>query len=806
MEQGIIESLIGYTFQRISSIFFDSTFLLVFLSTAILAIISILSYKIYCKNKDIEETQEFLHSKDSSQNFLQALLDSSPYNWIIWNSKTDGVWYDSNLSKKNLLPVKDRDLTPKDFLDSFIEKDSAKLKEKVLELRENGIPFETRARIRDTNRVMSIIANTPKNGASNTFVFWVSEINSAESLLDTERKLLLDILDTLPNPVWYRNIDGKLGYCNNAYASILETTPEIAIREDKYLWTGDLFSDSNSRKIEGKDSRRMLKQHIIINGARHYLEYNEIRIPEEEGSVGFALDLTQQDQAKRELTRHIQSHREILENLTSGVVIYGTDKRLKFFNHAYVRLYDLDESWLHSEPTISEVLDELHRKRLIAEQADFPAFKKRNTQLFNTLISPQQELIHLPDERTIRMISAPHPMGGLFFVFEDVTTSLVLERQVNTQYAVQKETLDHLYEGVAVFASDNRLRFSNPSFAKLWRLNEDSLVPGCHISKLLDELKVYFDYGDDWEAYRRTMIDNLTDRVAKSGRLNRLDGSVLEFSYVPLPDGAHLLTYSDVSDSNRVERALRERNEALEDADQIKTEFLANVSYELKAPLNTIIGFTEILLNGYVGHMNQQQSAYCKGTLESSQQLLGLVTDIIDLATIEAGYMTLNLQKIETKALLSSLVSMMKERSASLEIKVGMSTGIGIKEFIGDERRLKQALFNLLNNSLRFTPKGGKITISANKVGETIVITVADTGVGIARKDQTRVFKKFERTDNAVNRYAGAGLGLSLVKSLIELHGGRVNINSEEGMGTTVTCEIPLSLHETPQQELLKTA
>jgi signal transduction histidine kinase len=256
---------------------------------------------------------------------------------------------------------------------------------------------------------------------------------------------------------------------------------------------------------------------------------------------------------------------------------------------------------------------------------------------------------------------------------------------------------------------------------------------------------------------------------------------------VPLPDGEVLLTYLDVSDTVRVERALRERNDALETAGRLKSEFIASVSHELRTPLNTVIGFAEILNNQYFGSLNSSQSEYCRGILDSSHQLMTLINDILDLATIEAGYMVLERGRVDIPEMLRAVVTLTRERARSrgLEISLRCPSQIGAIE--ADERRLKQALFNLISNAVKFTPPGGAIGVEGRYSQGELLLAVADTGIGIAPADQARVFEKY-----ACKREGGSGLGLSLVKSLIELHGGSVEIESALGRGTRVICRLPI--------------
>ena len=374
-----------------------------------------------------------------------------------------------------------------------------------------------------------------------------------------------------------------------------------------------------------------------------------------------------------------------------------------------------------------------------------------------------------------------------------------MERSYNTLIEVQRETLDNLYEAIAVFGSDGRLKLSNPAYAQIWKLAPGDLTGEPHVSDIVEKQRAFFDDGGDWPALKQRIIARLTAHQGESTRLNRHDGSILQAVIVPLPDGNVLLSYLDVTDSTRVEHALRERNEALETAGRLKSEFIANVSYELRTPLNAIIGFAEILTNQYFGELSPRQLDYSKGILDSSHRLLSLINDILDLATIEAGYMTLETQELDIHTLMSSVLALSRERARNQNLKLEFDCPPDIGSLFGDERRLKQALFNLISNALKFTPPGGTVTLAARRTTERIALIVADTGVGVPREDQARIFEKFERgSPNA--RHSGPGLGLSLVKSFVELHGGTVVMDSRPGSGTTVTCYLNIPAAEAEAQ------
>jgi signal transduction histidine kinase len=481
----------------------------------------------------------------------------------------------------------------------------------------------------------------------------------------------------------------------------------------------------------------------------------------------------------------------VLEHLGSAIAIYGPDMKLEFFNRSYQRLWDAGEGFLESKPSFGEVLEDLRTRRRVPEQADFQRYKKERLALFTSLLEPREDLMHLPDGTSLRILAVPHPFGGIMFVHEDVTDKLALESSYNTLIAVQRETLDNLAEGIAVFGPDGKLRLFNPAFARIWKLPPDYLETTPHIADLLERMKPLFNFGINWGEFKEEMVGYTLDRSARKGRIERADQAIVEYITIPLPDGAVLNSYLDTTDSVRVEQALRASNAALATADRLKSEFVANVSYQLRTPLNTIMGFAEILTNQYFGTLNERQIEYTRTIMDASKRLLLLINDVLDLATIEAGRMALNRRSVSVAELLNSAKQMTAEwaRQQSLEIMINCPSDIG--GFDVDEHRLKQAVFNLISNSIKYTPPGGRITLEARRRDNWIALTVIDTGIGIPEGDRERVFGKFERS-NSQARQGGAGLGLSLVKSFVELHGGRIEIESEVNKGTRVTCFLPV--------------
>ena len=623
---------------------------------------------------------------------------------------------------------------------------------------------------------------------------------SAELSAEIDHLRLL--LDAIEIPIWQRAANLDLSWCNKSYARHVDSSPRHVQQEHGPELISGVAQEEARALAQAAVQGRVLKRarhHVVVGGERRYLDIVESPLgasggqggSQDGGSVGWAHDISDLEQAEADLKRHIEAHAQVLHSLNTSIAVYAADTRLIFFNSEFVKLFDLDESWLSGEPTLSEVLESLRERRRLPEQADWRLYKKRMNELFTSVTEPEEELLHLPDGSTLRHVVLPHPFGGLQFMSQDVTDRYTLERSYSTLTAVQRATLDNLFEAVAVFGADGRLKLSNPGFATLWELNQEQLAGEPHMAEITELSRKLIDDGEDWENYKAHHIARISERARSTMRLERRDEKVLDCTYVPLPDGATLITYLDITDSFQVERALRDRAQALETADRLKSEFIANVSYELRTPLNTVIGFTEILANQYFGQLNERQQEYISGILQSSQQLLSLINNILDLATIEAGLMVLEIESIDVHATLLSMLNLVQERVRAKQLQVAFDCDPDIGRMEADERRIKQIIFNLLNNATKYTPASGSMTLGARRDGDDIHIWVSDSGVGIAGEEHGQVFERFWQADNPLARQGGTGLGLSLVKNFVELHGGGVTLDSALEKGTTVTCVFP---------------
>lgn len=490
----------------------------------------------------------------------------------------------------------------------------------------------------------------------------------------------------------------------------------------------------------------------------------------------------------------------LIEALPDAVALFGHDTRLASFNRKFAELWRLDPTWLDASPDLGAILEKLRAERKLPEQRDFAAFKDDLAARFGGDGAANEESWHLPDGRSLKVVTAARGGGGLVTVFQDLTPTLALQRTYNEGLAVQRTTIDHIGIALAVFGSDGRLKLHNPAFREMWVLDDDVLSDDFHAAQFVDSTQRHFPEIGDWPTYRDELVGRLLSRSPGAERIRRADGVVLDFAHRPLPDGAALVSFTDVTDGTRVEDALRERAVALEAADRLKSEFLAKLSYEIRAPLDSIGGYAELLAGDYFGSLTIRQKEYADGIAQSTTRLSALVADILDLANIEAGLLDLDVDSVDLHALLASVLGLVRSRAERKKLVLEFDCLPDIGWISADEKRLKQVLFHLLNNAETFTPAAGTVRLSAERKGGEISITVSDTGPGIPKADQERVFRGFERGQDAADKdndgeqgsgLHGTGLGLTLVRSFIELHGGRVEIASRPGRGTRVTCVLP---------------
>ncbi|MFT3728287.1 MAG: PAS-domain containing protein [Terricaulis sp.] len=615
-------------------------------------------------------------------------------------------------------------------------------------------------------------------------------IDEAHQVIARDPAAFLEMWNDAPVMAWRVNASMRLEWANPQYLKALEAKSlEQAIARNLQL--DQAVADLATKAIQTGEMQHETRS-AVVGGQIRTLQ---IRVnPVAGGAAGVALDVTDAENAHEQITRQQRAHDETLNFLAEGIAVYDAQKRLVFFNDAFQGMFGVDAGFLQDRPTHAAWLDYMKEKRKLPAHANYAEWRARELALYQEVAELPQDLWVLPDARMLRVARQRHPNGGLLLIFSDITNEVSLKSQYDALLQTQRAALDKLHEAVIVFGLDGRMKLSNSAFATMWKL-EKALDNDTPFDAVIEACATLFHDRAVWAQVRARITDPSPEaRTEYRGEMRRSDETVLKFLTRPLPDGATLVAFQDITADRRVEDALRERAEAFEQADGLKTQFVENVSYQLRNPLQVIQGYAEMLGAKIVGPLNDRQVEQVSSIIEASSTLSKLIDNILDVAMVEAGNMQLDLAPMDVYDTISESVQMAASKARDTEVPIRIKCDPRIGAIEADHKRITQVLVNLISNALRHTERGDTITVAAERLDDVIRLTVQDTGKGMAFEQQTHAFDSFASGDRN-----GAGLGLALVRSFVEMHGGWVALASEPGRGVTVTCHLPAAPpHETP--------
>ncbi len=672
----------------------------------------------------------------------------------------------------------------------WLDRDSALvLAESLHSLRHTGEPFNIGVRTLG-EELLEADGRTAGGLATLRFRPLAGERRNVAALAHDAHKLgkqverLSAVLDAAPLAVWLRDADGKLAWVNQAYVASVEASDSTFVVRGAIEIANRAGLDTSRANPQTGCTGRI---HAVIGGAMRTLDIFEVSLSD--GTAGFAIDMSALEEAEKELDRHIKAHTSTLNKLDTAIAIFGPDQRLRFHNAAYASLWPLDSNWLDSHPTDGEILDRLRSQRCIPEQANYREWRTKQLAAYTTL-ETRESWWYLPDGRSLHVVCEQHPFGGVTYLYENATKEIQLESRYNELIGVQRETLDNLEEGIALLGSDGRMKLFNPAFARFWNFDPGFLESEPHIEDLAAHGRRVVADTVAWDEVRFGVTRLDVERKPVSGKINATD-RILQFTAVPLPDGNTLLTFADISDSSRMERALRDRADALEAADRLKNMFLSNVSYEIRTPLTSVLGFAEGLQMGLAGPLLPKQQDYVRDIRRSSTDLKTIIDAIIDLTAVDAGAMELHLSRVDVTGMLAAAAEKLTQAIETRDLTLNIEIGADATSLVADAARLEQILLNLLTNAIGFSESGGTIRMGAKRSGGSIQFWVSDSGRGIEPEFQKQAFERFQSRP-VPGGHRGPGLGLAIVKSFVELHDGQVSLLSKVNQGTTVLCSFPV--------------
>jgi PAS domain S-box-containing protein len=654
-----------------------------------------------------------------------------------------------------------------------------------------------------SGRWLYISEHKTKDGGTATLYFDLTERKGAEKQLRTANRMLETLISACPLPVCVVDQENRVELWNPAAERTFGWTAEEVIGKSVPYLSPDRPRRGMIRRLVAREGKLMGMEDVRVrkDGTTVPIECYAAPLHDDTGEIArlvvVSVDITQRKEAEAALRVSEERYRELIARAPDAMIVHDGGGRILFANEAAARLYGVP-----SPDALIEVGDPLE---LLHPDDRAKVKRGRRHALAGRRVDTPEEVRWTAKDGSIVQIEAsstPVEWDGkpcVLLEARDITERKQVEKARRDAEEALRESEDryrHLIEVSpdAIFVHiDDKIRFANEAAARLMGAASPDDVIGRPVSGHIDPayLPAFENYKKILAREGRVSITDIKWR-RRDGTTLFVDGSAGLFTFQGEP--ATQLFARDVTARKAAETAMREAKEAAETANRSKSEFLANVSHELRTPLNAIIGFSEVMEHEMFGKLgNEHYRDYARDIRLSGTHLLEVINDILDLAKVEAGKVELQEQSIDLAKIIESAVRLVRERAGARNIELSVNLPETLPRLWADERKVKQILINLLSNAIKFTPEGGSVTISAERDAfDAIHLAVADTGIGIARESLETVLKPFGQVDSALSRkHPGTGLGLPLTKSLVELHGGRLDLDSELGKGTTVVVHFP---------------
>ena len=445
-----------------------------------------------------------------------------------------------------------------DVLANFYKDDARKISQYVGLLKEEGTAFEDCFPLKNNSKFIRINGVRICGADGNIYcdMIWFRDISITTNRIknleniasESEQKFLQqqDLLDHLPFPIWLRNDSLDIIYHNKKFAELLSAKSTEAPTEI-YGTNGESISKKLAERAHISKKLKHQKTGVVVNGNRVAMEVFESPFYVEQNfdkifSTGCLIDISELDELQRNLKNYQEAQLEILGSLGTAFAVFDQNMSLNFYNKAFASLWKLDKSFLEEHPSYSAFLDCLREKGLLPETPDYRAFKQEELQQFGKLLEPQSDLLHLPNEKTLRRMRAPYPMGGVVFAYEDISDRLAATTSYNLLFSVQNEILSHLFNAVLVFGSNGRLTFFNDAYIKLWNGKKEFLSSNPSFDEVLESQRTFFNQ-KDWNILKKDIGSNILNITSKIITLQRNDSVILNLSVATLPDGSFMVCY-----------------------------------------------------------------------------------------------------------------------------------------------------------------------------------------------------------------------------------------------------------------------
>ncbi|MBN8843696.1 MAG: PAS-domain containing protein [Sphingomonadales bacterium] len=680
------------------------------------------------------------------------------------------------------------------------------LRQAILGAQRGAKPFVLSLKPQGSHRTIVFhgAAAPPAVGGPGSVLLWMSDATDGQQSLAQARherdeamaafEALSGLIEAAPFPMWFRETDMRLALVNTAYVRAVEAKSAAAVIDAGTELCEPIAGVSASDAAEAARTAGSAQQRTVpvtIEGERRIMRVVDVPLAAEGarviGIAGYAIDIQELESERGAHRRFVNTQRELLDRLSAAVAQFGADQGLVFANQPFRRLFDLSAEDVSEGRSFARLLDLWREGGRTPEVRDYPEWRQAHVDWFARADACEEEWL-LRDGTHLHVVAQPTPDGGLLLIAEDRTEQVQLAGARDTLLRVRTATFDNLFEAIAVFAPDGRLHLWNQRFRRLWNVEEHMLAAHPRVDVLMGGLADRLAKPNQISIVQEVIRAATLERTQRVGEVRFADGRHFDFASIPLPDGNALLIMLDITASRKMEGALRERNEALEAADKVKTAFLSRMSYELRTPLTSIGGFGEMLQAGYAGELPTPAKAYVDAIMDSVGVLGRQIDDVLDLAQGEAGTLAVERAPVDVHALLEKALADAKGFADAEKIELAGQLSAALGTIEGDAPRLSRLVAGLLDNAIRFTAPtrrtGGRVLLHADGDAKGVEIVVSDNGPGMP--DTVTAITKGQQAGTQ-----SGGIGLALARQLVAAHGGTMEVMSEKGQGTLVRIILP---------------
>ena len=564
--------------------------------------------------------------------------------------------------------------------------------------------------------------------------------------------LFQNLLEQLPLPVWIEDKEKQLEWANSAFVTKLNkgSLPELR---------------TNYENIAVVNNKEIVSKFTTEKEVIAFLPLTK----EENNSYGF-----DSEQAS------------ILFQIPTPVAIFSKDQRLDYWNLAFEQLWGIETKWLQKSPNINDILDRLYREEKLPQESDKPHFRSEFMSLFDR-DNQQPHRWLLLDGRSIDIKAVARSCGGTALLFEDVSKGLALRNRIQQMLQLQKDTLNGLSDGVIVFNSAGKVTLYNKAFCDMWQMDDVSL-DDAHAETIFAHTKILFDDHDIWRKIGLYVTGIGEARTGLRGEMERLDGKVLDYMLEPLGAASYVLSFIDNTHHVRHQQELANSNSQLAQANQFKSNFVNNISYELRTLLTSVVGYGEFLYNE--GGLSLNQEEYANHIVAASSSVLAIIDDILDLASIDDGLVDLKFEAIDVRATINSALGGVQSRFNYSNLALQIIDDTKITSFEADESRVRQTLFKLLSTAADSSQSNTTVFLKCFTEKDFIAFTVENQPSNATEVIDTKGIissdpSKFS-PGNSLN------ISLAIIENLVEHHGGWIEFQSDPVGKRAITCYFPI--------------